>query len=178
MAKNSKKQILEDEKKILEQLSKNANKSINEIAKNCKFSRQKVWRIIKNLEKNSTIWGYTAIVDTEKQGLKSFMMLVKRTNLPATQELVERIIKRDFSKKLNKFGVKIFSSIYTNGAFDWIICFNAKDIKEAKKVVEDFNKIYGGFISEVQLLEYMFVIEKCGISNPNPEGVKGFLGDL
>jgi len=49
MAKNSRKQIMMDEIRIIDQLSKNANKSINEIAKACGFSRQKGWRIIKNL---------------------------------------------------------------------------------------------------------------------------------
>ena len=78
MAKNSIKQIEEDEKKVINELLKNANKSINEIAKICGFSRQKVWRIIKNLEKNHTIWGYTAIVDEEKQNLKNYILLIKR----------------------------------------------------------------------------------------------------
>ena len=66
MAKNSVKQIEQDEKKILEELSKNANKSINDIAEKCGFSRQKVWRVINNLEKNHAIWGYTAVVDEKK----------------------------------------------------------------------------------------------------------------
>ena len=52
MAKSSKEDIIKDEHRILEKLKNNANKSINEIAKECKFSRQKVWRIIKQLEKN------------------------------------------------------------------------------------------------------------------------------
>ena len=45
MAKNSVKQIEQDEKKILEELKENANKSINDIAEKCGFSRQKVWRV-------------------------------------------------------------------------------------------------------------------------------------
>ena len=58
MAKTSKKQIEEDERKIISELQKNAKESIDIIAKKCGFSRQKVWRIIKRLEKNKTIWGY------------------------------------------------------------------------------------------------------------------------
>ena len=42
MPKNSNEQIEQDEKKILHELSKNANKSINDIAKKLGFSRQKV----------------------------------------------------------------------------------------------------------------------------------------
>lgn len=51
MAKNSYQQIVEDEKKILDELQKNANKSINDVATSCGFSRQKVWRVIKTLKK-------------------------------------------------------------------------------------------------------------------------------
>jgi len=82
MAKNSREQILKDQKKIVRELSKNANKSINEIAKTCGFSRQKVWRIIKNLENNNTIWGYTAVIDDEKQDMKRYMVLIKRSVQP------------------------------------------------------------------------------------------------
>ena len=72
MPKRSKKQIKIDETKILQELEKNANKSINEIANKCNFSRQKVWRTIKRLEKNNTIWGYVTIIDHEKQDLNSY----------------------------------------------------------------------------------------------------------
>ena len=49
--------ITEDEKKVLDALEKNGKESIDDIAKRCKFSRQKVWRIIKHFEENKTIWG-------------------------------------------------------------------------------------------------------------------------
>ena len=55
MEKTSKKQIEEDERKIITDLQKNAKESIDVIAKKCGFSRQKVWRIIKRLEKNKII---------------------------------------------------------------------------------------------------------------------------
>ena len=51
MAKSSFKQIELDERKIIDELKKNAKENIDKISKNCGFSRQKVWRIIKNLEK-------------------------------------------------------------------------------------------------------------------------------
>jgi DNA-binding Lrp family transcriptional regulator len=63
MVKVSREQINKDEKKILAELQKDAQKGIDMLAKRCGFSRQKVWRIVKRLEKNRMIWGYTAIVD-------------------------------------------------------------------------------------------------------------------
>jgi len=174
MAKNSLKQIEEDEKKILAELTKNANKSINEIAKTCGFSRQKVWRIIKNLEKNNTIWGYTAIIDEEKQNREAYLVLIKRTNEPLSKNVIDKIVNRELVKKSKDSGIEIVSSIYTNGAFDWVICFNADNIKEAKGFVEEINSTFKGHISELYLLEKMFSAERCGIQNPDIKQLRNF----
>ncbi|PNX45874.1 MAG: transcriptional regulator, partial [Thermoplasmata archaeon M11B2D] len=91
MAKSSKKQIDQDEKRVIEQLQRNSNESIDKIAKTCGFSRQKVWRIIKRLENNKTIWGYTAIPDKEKQGVHHYIMLIKRSNEPAA-DIIDGVI--------------------------------------------------------------------------------------
>ena len=174
MAKNSNRQIEADEKRILDELSRNSNKSVNEIAKTCKFSRQKVWRIIKNLEKNNTIWGYVAIIDDEKQDKKGYILLVKRNNKPLEDTLIEKIINRDLAKKSSESGVEIKNSFYTNGVFDWMVCFVAPSIKHAKGFVEDFNKLFYGFLSESFLLEEMFEAEKCGIVNPEIKKLRDF----
>ena len=178
MAKNSRKQIMLDEIRIIDQLSKNANKSINEIAKICGFSRQKVWRVIKNLEKNNTIWGYTSIIDEEKQNKKSYIVLIKRSSTPLNKDIIEKITKREISKKALKIGVKIITSMYTNGIYDWIIYFNANNIRDAKRFVEDLNKTFEGFIEESDLLEKMFITENCGIQNPEINKLKEFFPDI
>ncbi len=174
MAKNSAKQIREDEKKIISELQKNANNSINEIAIRCGFSRQKVWRIIKNLEKNNTIWGYTAVIDELKQDMKKYFILIKRTNLPVTSQIIERIISRELKKKSSELNIQLITSTYTNGAYDYIICFNAPDIKNAKRFVEILNRLFEGAISEIQLIEELFCVQKCGIENPEIDKIKEF----
>ena len=174
MAKNSAKQIIEDEKKIVRELSTNANKSINEIAKTCGFSRQKVWRIIKNLEKNNTIWGYTAVVDEEKQDLKSYMILIKRSIQPIDNGIIDRIIDRELVDASDKLHIRIKHSLYASGAYDWIICFNAFDLKNAKKFVEIVAKLFEGYISDIHLIEELFAAQKCGIVNPEIEKLKDF----
>lgn len=52
MAKRSKRQVQEEQMKILAELRKNSNERIDTIAKNCGFSKQKVSKIIKQMEKN------------------------------------------------------------------------------------------------------------------------------
>lgn len=178
MAKNSRKQIMLDEIRIIDQLSKNANKSINEIAKSCGFSRQKVWRIIKNLEKNNTIWGYTSIIDEEKQNKKSFIVLIKRSANPLNKEIVDKIIDRGIVKKAQKIGVKLLTSMYVNGVYDWIIHFYANNLKDAKRFVEDLQKTFEGFIEETDLLENMFTAQNAGIQNPDINKLRQFYPEL
>ena len=98
MPKNSKEQITDDEKKIIHELQKNAKENIDKIAKKCGFSRQKVWRVIKRLEKNKTIWGYSAIVANEKVDLTHYTMLVKRTIVPVDEKLRNMISKEELDE--------------------------------------------------------------------------------
>ena len=174
MPKSSNKQIEKDEKKILNELRNNANKSINEIAQSLGFSRQKVWRVIKNLEKNHTIWGYTAIVDEEKLNRKSFMMLIKRTNKPIEKATLNKVINRDLEKNIKKIGIEIVNSLFTNGFYDWVVYFDAPDIRTAKGFVESFNKLYEGYVSELHLIEIMFPVKNCRVTNPEINKLKDF----
>jgi len=167
MAKNSRKQIEKDRIKIIKELLQNSNKSINEIAKTCGFSRQKVWRIIKDLEKNQTIWGYTAVIDEEKLERKSYIALIKRTNEPIKKQVLDSIINREMEEKGKKIDISIKGSMYTNGVYDWVICFEGNNIKDAKKFTESLTKEFKGFIKEIDLLDKMFLIKKSGIENPN-----------
>ena len=175
MPKSSRKQIDEDEKKVISELQKNAKESIDKIAKRCNFSRQKVWRIIKRLEKNKTIWGYAAIVNEEKQDLKHYIMLIKKTTLPIDEKVADRIVTRKLESIAPKTGVKIENSLYVHGIYDWIISFTAGDIKQAKKFSEKFNEFYKGYVSGLYLLETLFPIKKQGVLNPKAIGLKQFL---
>ena len=92
MAKTSTQQLLKDEKKVLDVLQTNAKDSIDVIAKKCKFSRQKVWRVIKKLEREKIIWGYSAIADDEFSGMKHYTMLMKRTTRPVDEKILDEIV--------------------------------------------------------------------------------------
>jgi len=174
MAKSSVEQIEKDEKKILEELSKNANKSINDIAKSLGFSRQKVWRIIKNLEKNHVIWGYVAVIDNQKLNKKRYILLIKRSNKPIPENFVDHIITREIADKAKKMGIKFINSVLINGKYDWLISFTADNLIQAKSLVELYIKIYDGLISEIHLNEYMFPVLYDSIQNPEIKKIKDY----
>ncbi|MBN1860625.1 MAG: Lrp/AsnC family transcriptional regulator [Candidatus Thermoplasmatota archaeon] len=171
MAKSSKKQIDQDEKRVIEQLQRNSNESIDKIAKTCGFSRQKVWRIIKRLENNKTIWGYTAIPDKEKQGVHHYIMLIKRSNQPAG-DIIDNLID-GFKKYAGKnLGIFVQTACIVQGDYDMLMCFTAKDIIVAKRFTEFINKKYGSYISDIMMMEDIFSIRISGMLNPKIEDVK------
>ena len=174
MAKVSAKQIDIDERKVISALQKNAKESIDSIAKICGFSRQKVWRIIKRLEKNRTIWGYHAVVDSEKIRMKRYLVLIKKTTEPVGA-LADIIISRDVEKYAGDLDIVIEDSQYLHGLYDWEICFVAMDIRQAKRFCETLNKVYQRHIRELYLLEKIFPVMQCGIQNPQIMKLKEFV---
>jgi len=172
MPKISKKDIKNDEKKVIDQLRENSNKSINEISENLGFSRQKVWRIIKNLEKDNIIWGYGAVIDEEKIGLKYYILLLKKNLKPISSEAIENITSREIEVQINKIDCKMISSLYTHGYYDWVIFFTAPNNIQAKKVSELFINRYHEFLDGVELLETIFPAKIKGKVNPNIKKLK------
>jgi len=173
MPKVSKRQKELDERKVVMELQNNANESIDKLAKRCSFSRQKVWRIIKKLENNKTIWGYHAVVDNERLQLKNYVLLLRKTNKPVS-DLLSLIVSGELEKQARDIGVTIESSSYLHGSFDWMITFISEDIKQAKRFVEVFNRLYQNYVAELLLVEEIFPVKSCGISNPHVERFKDF----
>ena len=174
MPKNSSTQIGIDENKILNQIKTNANRSINKIAKDCSFSRQKVWRVLKNLEKNNTIWGYSTVVDEEKQGLNYYILLLRRGAQPVDQDVVNNITSREIDAEINKIGCDMITSLYVHGNYDWVIIFSAPNTVSAKKVSELFKQKYQKYLVDFHLLETIFPVKIQGIVNPEIKKLNEF----
>lgn len=175
MPKNSVTQIQQDQKKILEELSKNAHSTINEIAKKLDFSRQKVWRTIKNLEKDKTIWGYTAIIDDNKTGRKRFCILLKKAPIKVTDIKLNIVIKRDLVKIAQKSKVNLESTYFFYGEYDGQICVTAENIQQVKKFINDMQKQIGAdYFKEIKIMEVLVPIQIRGFPNPNITQLKEY----
>jgi len=77
MAKSSDKRIEADKNSVIQELIENARQSPHEISKKLGFSRQKVWKIIKELEKDNTIWGYNMIIGEKTNERVTYFALIK-----------------------------------------------------------------------------------------------------
>ena len=175
MTKSSKEQMQKDAKIVLAELQKNANKNIDLIAKNVRFSKQKVWRIIKQLEKERFIWGYSAITDAEKQDLEKYILFFKRSSIPFDKKTADEVNLNGILNDYNKLGITIETSYYIHGEFDWVIIFTAKDIIFAKKFVNLMQDRYPGFIEKIQLARVLYTPRDHYIVNPAPLKAKDII---
>ncbi len=175
MAKTSKKQIEVDEKKVIDQLQKNCMENLDLFAKKCGFSRQKVWRIIKNLERDKIVWGYTAIVDLESLKKKHYILLMKRNTQKINHKIVDVLLSREFEEVIAKLGITIETSSYVHGEYDWIASFLAPDIVYAKKFSEMVKMAYPDTFQKIDLIETLFNIKKQNIFNPDTNKLKEYI---
>ena len=174
MAKISYEKLKKDEKKVINEFQNNARDSIEIIGKKCGFSRQKVLRIIKKLENEKKIWGYSAIIDNIKFDLKRYLILIRRSTEPI-DDAISKIIELTLHKKGREIDVIIEYSSYIYGRYDWILIVTAKDITSVKKFGNILEKEYGNVINEVQIMEELFSVTRSGITNPNIEKIKEFV---
>jgi DNA-binding Lrp family transcriptional regulator len=174
MPKSSRKQIDLDEKKVIAELQKNAKESIDIIAKKCGFSRQKVWRIIKRLEDNKTIWTYHAVIDSEKMDINKYILLLKRTTNPIPSDQLELTIRGELDDLLKKMGIGVDFAYYLNGCYDFALCVSAYNVKDLKKLTETINRMFREYISEIEVMEVIFPLVKCESMNPNIKDLKHF----
>jgi DNA-binding Lrp family transcriptional regulator len=175
MSKSSKEQMVLDEKKVLSELLKNSNENIETIAKRCGFSRQKAWRMIKQLEASKKIWGYSAIVDSEKQGLQKFIMFFKQSPRVLDSTTADKVNLDEIKKNYLELDITIETSHYIHGEYDWIIIFTAKDIKQAKKFQNLLQENYPGLIEKINLAQVLYTPRDHCILNPSYSKVKDFI---
>jgi len=170
MPKKSKKQIAEDEELILNELLKDARQSENRIAHNLGFSRQKIWRIIKKLEQEKKIWGYSTIVDSEIEGYNTYYALCK--SKVAYIDNADQAINNLKNNNSKAVGVYLKELHYVNGPYDWIIEFVAKNTIIAKKYIGYMQKEYKDRLTDVVMIENVFSLVKSGKLNPSIEKLR------
>ena len=174
MPKHSKEAMKKDEIQILNILEKHAKEGIDEIAKKCGYSRQKAWKIIKNLEEKNIIWGYAATTDGTVRGLQHFVLLVKKNNAPVDKEHRQEIMLKGLEGFVPGF-IYIENIFYTHGEYNAVVTFYAQDLKNATKLVQELSNQIGQYFEKYLLLETIFPIRKNGFENPGMKELIEFL---
>jgi Lrp/AsnC family leucine-responsive transcriptional regulator len=175
MVKKSKKELQEDELRILRELQQNAKENIETIAKHCGFSRQKVWRVIKQLEERGMIWGYTAVIDQEMMNQEQFILLIKKTTKPLPKEIMEKIDSMDLEDIALLCGAHIEGSYFIHGNYDWLISLTAKDVMDARKFCQKLSEEFPGAIQQCDIQQVLYCVRKHYIFNPDRKKLKDLM---
>ncbi len=174
MAKSTKDRILQDEQNLLYELMKNSKENIDTIAKNCGFSKQKAWRMIKQLEQEQKIWGYSAVVDNKKQDLQKFVLFISRSHVKHDPKDIDEIVRNLHDPIKKELGITMISSYYIHGQYDWMMIFSAKDILHAKKYADFIIQRYPGR-QDAHISQVLYTVRENYIRNPNAEEMKEFI---
>jgi DNA-binding Lrp family transcriptional regulator len=160
------------EKKILDELQKNCRRNLDEIGKKCGCSRYKVAKVMKKLEENNTILGYSTIINPIKINLKLFILLVKRSSVPFDEDMIKSIpttLETVFKPHVD---ITIYHTLYLHGTYDWIITFSAENIPVAKEFCNKCYKFFSKYIDNLELLEIVAPFRISGFPVASPEGMK------
>jgi DNA-binding Lrp family transcriptional regulator len=164
--KKSNKEINGNDKKILDAIIGNARQTAVELSNKTGLSRQTINKIINQLEKNQTIWGYNSIINLKVIGKKRFILLIK-TSPGLTKEKFLKILPKEPHELFGIIGVKLTYVGITHGPFDRIVIFTADGIVQASKFMRLLKVKYKEFIDDIILIEELMTIRSCGIINPN-----------
>jgi len=76
----------------------------------------------------------------------------------------------NFKERLNKDRIRDFVRLYytyTNGAYDFVIAFQCKDLTRAKKLSNEWKTLFGSNLLQLDILEEIIPISVSEINNPN-----------
>ena len=146
-------------------LLEDPTQGMSKIAEKTKMHRRTAWQIQKDLEKDNTIWGYTAVIDEQKIDRVIYVLQFKTKHL--TKHFADLIIQRLTTEQPMEKGVRILDIYFMNGLYDVFIKYSAPDHAIARNYYETLRSIYRDYILETQLLsDVNFSLVQGGKVNP------------
>jgi Lrp/AsnC family transcriptional regulator, leucine-responsive regulatory protein len=174
VAKINEEPLPKDELQVLTILEEHAKETVDEIARQCGFSRQKVSRIIKDLEQKKIIWGYSAVIDNKKENREKFILFIKRTQISHDPKDIDEIIDNLLARIKKDLEVTMISSYRIHGEYDWVMIFTAHDIVHAKKFSQSIMDKFSGK-QTIHISQVLFTVRENYIRNPNTTEMKDFI---
>jgi DNA-binding Lrp family transcriptional regulator len=155
-----------EESDFIEALLEDPTRSVRDLAKEMKCTRQAIWRKKKTLEEDNTIWGYTAVVDESKLNNVVFIVLMKMK--PMSQELAEILIRRVGGTEVKRAGIRLIDIFLVNGEYDIIVRFSSRGHAKARRYYDTLRTVYGDFLLDKPvMIDVNFIMMAEGKRNPH-----------
>jgi DNA-binding Lrp family transcriptional regulator len=141
------------------------------------FSKQKVWRIVHDLEQNGAIFAHCAVLNPKKMGKRSFIIMFDRSIKGADSNLTEQMTIHPIIKEMEEEGIHavVEESFYLNGVYDWAILITVDEHKDLIRFLGLWRTYYGEYFSRVIQSEVMFVATRNSVINPKIEEIAEIL---
>jgi DNA-binding Lrp family transcriptional regulator len=132
------------DRKILYEISENANESKNVLAKRIRISREVLDYRIKKLEKEGIITGYQGRINLANFSYGGYIALIQTQNLSETKEkeVISKIKKNSLTQYIGKI----------SGEYDFIIGFASKEIQNLVEYQEFLNETFGHNKQKITIL--------------------------
>ena len=75
---------------------------------------------MRKFEEDNTIIGYSAIVNPNKENLKHFLVLIKRSNLPVDEKILKNLSVNKLTDLIPGVNINLKDTQFVHGSFDWI----------------------------------------------------------
>lgn len=143
-----------EREKIVRELRVNPSASVSDIAKKLGFTKQKVYKVKREIKLSSQS-GSSQILSDEN--LRYFIILAQtERNVSLIDKIVERNLDLISSKrKLEKIGITLEFSYLANGDSDVVIGISSKDIICAKIFCTLIKQNFSGFVNNIKMVEIL-----------------------
>lgn len=167
MAKNSKKNLQKSKEKILSLMKNDGTMSDFSISQKLECSRQKIWRIRRELEQDGIIWGYSIIINQKKRNRKDFIILLKRSEKIMNEKCANSLIFDEFHDLIENGDIEIETIMCLYGVFDLMLIVNAPNVFSVKSFISDIKGSWSDYFEKIVMLESLEILKKNYIKNPN-----------
>jgi DNA-binding Lrp family transcriptional regulator len=156
-----------DERRIGYELLKDPTLDAGTIATRLGLSKQKVWRVIKKMEKGGVILSHPSSLNPRKMGKRTFLLLFERSSRPMDNRFVELVLRPRIIEETEQKGIKavVEDSYYLNGVHDWAIIITVDEHKDLLKWIELWRRDYAEYYTKISQSEIMWIHQRNSILN-------------
>jgi len=181
MPRVSKEQSKHDLEKVTRLLVQNPNLDVESLAQQSHLSTQQVYKILRKLEENGTIFGTPRLIDLAKVERKRFIIFAKRSGALADDRTVKcALYSKEFLSLLAKERIRIIpEDDYTcSGEYDMVTVISAESTLQANKYVDFLRSISHDYFSKFSIVEVMFTTKKNSIMGPDVERFTEYVSEI
>ena len=162
MPKISKRQMAQDEFKVMAEVKRDPSLDAHELSKKLGFSPSKIYKILRKYNKGTNkkqkqdTFGISGVnIENNK---RKFLILARRNHEKLIEENFPNIINASVKKYSLRNEISLDSCILTNGISDWLFCISSEDLIHITMFSKFLQNNFKEYIEDVNIIELLDTI--------------------